>query len=73
MQPIRMDASQVAGQDWPLSEKENNILRSKIGQILLVARQSRQDVMFDASNLASDMKNPTVQTLYEANWKSVKT
>lgn len=67
MQPIPMDPSRAVEQDSPLCEKEKDQLRSKIGQILWVARQSRPDVMFDASNLASGMKNATVQTIHEAN------
>lgn len=38
-----------------------------MGQIIRVARKDRPDVMFDANNLASGMKNAIVQTIYEAN------
>lgn len=67
LQPIHMDHSRAVEQDSPLSEKEKDQLRSKIGQILWVARQSRPDVMFDASNLASGLNKATVQTIHEAN------
>ena len=67
LQPIHLDPSRAVEQDSPLYEKERDELRSKIGQILWVARQSRPDAMFDASNLASSIKNATVQTIHEAN------
>ncbi len=43
------------------------MLKSKIGQILWVARQSRPDIMCDISILASNSKHTTVQTLHCAN------
>lgn len=67
LQPIHIDHSQAVEQDSLLNEKEKDQLRSKIGQILWVARQSRPDVMFDASNLASGLNKATVQTIHEAN------
>lgn len=65
MQPLHVMPSRAVEQDSPLSEEEKDQLRSKTGQILWVARQSRPDVMFDASNLASNIKNATVQTIHE--------
>ncbi|CAC5413705.1 unnamed protein product [Mytilus coruscus] len=50
-----------------LTKKEGELLQSKIGQILWIARQSRPDVIFDASNLASSLKKANIQTLNEAN------
>lgn len=67
MKYIHMDPSRAVEQDSPLCEEEKDQLRSKIGQILWVARQSRPDVIFDASNLTSNIKNATVQTIHEAN------
>ena len=43
------------------------MLKSKIGQILCVARQSRPDIMCDTYILASNTKYATVQTLHCAN------
>ncbi|CAG2255347.1 unnamed protein product [Mytilus edulis] len=48
-------------------KEERELLQSKIEQILWIARQSRPDVIFDASNLASSLKKANVQTLNEAN------
>lgn len=62
LQPRHLDPSQAVEQDWPLCDEEREQLWSKIGQILWVARQSRPDVMFDAS-----IKNTTVQTIHKAN------
>lgn len=59
MQPIHMDPSRAVEQDSSLCEEEKDQLRSKIGQILWVARQSRPEVIFDASNLTSNIKNAT--------------
>lgn len=67
MQPIPVNPSRAAEFDSSLTEEEKNQLRSKIGQILWVARQSRPDVMFDVSNLASKLKDATVQAIHEAN------
>ncbi|XP_064616270.1 uncharacterized protein LOC135480371 [Liolophura sinensis] len=53
--------------DSPLSEEETNIYRSKVGQILWLARQSRPDLMFDSSTLAAGVKNATVQNVVELN------
>lgn len=67
LQPIHLTPSRAAESASPLTEDEREQLRSKIGQLLWVARQSRPDVMFDASNLASSLKQATVQTISEAN------
>ncbi|KAL2093504.1 hypothetical protein ACEWY4_010816 [Coilia grayii] len=67
MQSINMSPSRAVQHDSFLCEEEKDLLRSKIGQILWVARQSRPDALFDASNLASKLKNATVQTIHEAN------
>lgn len=67
LQSIPLTPSRAAEPGSPLTEAERDQLRSKIGQLLWVARQSRPDVMFDASNLASSLKQATVQTINEAN------
>lgn len=67
LQPIHVTPSRAAQSASPLTEEETEQLRSKIGQLLWVARQSRPDVLFDASNLASSLKQATVHTINEAN------
>lgn len=65
--PIHLTPSRAVELSSPLTEHEKDQLRSKIGQILWVARQSRPDVMFDASNLASTLKHATIQTIHDTN------
>lgn len=67
LQPIPLAPARAVEPGSPLTEAERDQLRSKIGQLLWVARQTRPDVMFDASKLASDLKQATVQTINEAN------
>lgn len=65
MQPINVKPSRAMEKDSPPDDKERDLLRSKIGQILWV---DRPDGMFNASSLASAIKTATVQTLHEANF-----
>lgn len=67
LQPIHMQPARALQRDSPLKETEREQLRSKIGQILWVARQTRPDVMFDSCCLASNLKNATVQSIHDAN------
>lgn len=67
LQPIYLDPSRAVEQDSSLCKEEKDRLRSKVGQILWAARQSRPDVIFDASSLASNIKNANVQTIHEIN------
>ena len=50
-----------------MSAQEKQAYRSKIGQILWTSRQSRPDVVFDACQLASKIKDGKVEYLMEAN------
>ena len=47
LQPVLMDSSRALECDSFLTDCETDKLRSKIGQLLWVARQSRPDIMFD--------------------------
>lgn len=67
LQPIPVNPARAAERDAPLTNQEIDMLRSKIGQILWVARQTRPDAMCDVSMLASSMKAATVQTLHSVN------
>ncbi|CAG2196696.1 unnamed protein product [Mytilus edulis] len=64
---IPIEKSRMGVKEELLTKEERELLQSKIGQILWIARQSRPDVIFDASNLASSLKKANVQTLNEAN------
>ena len=65
--PISVDKERTMERESELTQTEKDALQSKIGQILWIARQSRPDVIFDASNVASSFKGATVQTLIDAN------
>lgn len=63
LQPIPVDPIRATQREAPLTNIEYDMLKSKIGQILCVARQSRPDIMCELSILASSTKHATVQTL----------
>ena len=44
-----------------LSQDMKDILRQKVGQLLWVCNQSRPDISFDVSNIASNIKNATIK------------
>ena len=67
LQFIPVTKGRMGDKEAPLTQEERELLQSKIGQILWIARQSRPDIIFDASNLASSLKKANVQTLNEAN------
>ena len=67
LQFIPIDKNRLADKELGLTQMEKETLQSKIGQILWIARQSRPDVIFDASNLASSLKKANVQMLVDAN------
>lgn len=67
LQPLHMQPARAIQRDAPLNDNEKEQLRSKIGQVLWVAKQTRPDVMFDSCSLASNIKNATVQSLHEVN------
>lgn len=55
---IAIDKCRLTEKEAMLTPMEKESLQSKIGQILWIARQSRPDIIFDASNLASNLKRP---------------
>ena len=67
LQSISLEKSRQKERNMPLNEKETDNLRSKIGQLLWVARQSRPDVLYDVCSLARNLKVATVEHLIEAN------
>ncbi|KAK6187111.1 hypothetical protein SNE40_005204 [Patella caerulea] len=64
---INIVKSRLQNKNSDLTESERKILQSKIGQILWIGYQSRPDVIFDASDLASKIKNATINDLITAN------
>lgn len=67
LSPIPLEKCRLLEQSGPLSRSEYEACRSKIGQLLWVARQTRPDVMYDVSSLASMMKHATVKTIVDIN------
>lgn len=50
-----------------LTEEERTLFRSKVEQLLWVARHSRSDIIFEVLCLASSVKNATVGNIIEVN------
>lgn len=67
LQTIPIDPTRATQREATLTDSEMDMLKSKIGQILWVARQRRPDIMCDLFIPASNMKLATVQTLHFAN------
>lgn len=67
LQPFPIDPTRAPQREAPLTDTEMDMLKSKIGQILWVARQSRPDITCDISILASSTKHATIQTMHCTN------
>ena len=67
LESIPLEKSRVLQKHEVMSAQEKQSYRSKIGQILWTSRQSRPDVVFDAGQLASKIKDGKVGHLMEAN------
>ena len=67
MKSMEIKKERCLNLDGMATEKEKTEMRSKVGQILWVARQTRPDVAFDGSTLAGRIKNATVKDLMETN------
>ena len=52
---------------YSLNENEKSILQTKIGQLLWVCNQTRPDISFDTSTLASSLNNGTVSEIKLCN------
>lgn len=50
-----------------LSSEEQNLLKSKLGQILWVSNHSRPDVSFQVCRISSGIKEATVQDFHDCN------
>ena len=51
----------------PITNSERKIMKAKIGQLLWLGRQTRPDLIFDASDLSTRVNNATVQDLIYTN------
>ena len=50
-----------------LTREEKTVLRSKVGQLLWLTKQTRPDIAFEISSLASKLQESTVEDLKKAN------
>ena len=67
LESIPLEKSRAFQKHEVMSAQEKQAYRSKIGQILWTSRQSRPDVVFDACQHASKIKDRKVEHLMEAN------
>lgn len=67
LEPIELTKHRAIDKESSLTVLESNAMRSKIGQIMWIASQTRPDVMFDASLLASSFNQAKVKDLVEVN------
>lgn len=51
----------------PITDDERKIMKAKIGQLLWLGRQTRPDLMYDASNLSSIVNTARVKDMIETN------
>ena len=52
---------------YPLTDKERDLLRSKIGPLLWISSQTRPDISYSTCQLATRLKSGTVKDLSEVN------
>ena len=57
---------------WSWNENEKKAPQEKIGQLLWVCNQTRPDISFETSNIASNFKNATISDLKLCNTVSSK-
>ena len=65
--PIQLSRERAMERNSQLTTSEVDLLRSKVGQLLWIAHQSRPDILFDACNLAASINNGKVQDILDAN------
>ena len=67
LEVIDISKSRTLQKDASLDQRESDQLRSKIGQLLWLGRQSRPDIMYDTCMLASNFSKASVKDLLDAN------
>ena len=65
LKTVSVDSKRI--KDSKLTSAEQTILRSKVGQLLWLAKQTRPDIAFDIAMIASKLKTGTVADLKGAN------
>ena len=64
---IEIDKTREKNKHLPVTEKEKTMMRSKLGQVLWIAHQTRPDVLFEACRLSGTVKEAVVGNLMEVN------
>jgi len=64
---IQIDQERAREKENDLTNDEMTLLRSKIGQLLWLAHQSRPDILFDVTVLASNVTKSKIKDLFTAN------
>ncbi|CAB4000762.1 Hypothetical predicted protein [Paramuricea clavata] len=67
LKPVDITASRALEKDSELTECEKHSVRSKVGQLLWLAHQSRPDLLFDVTSVANNINKGTVQHVLEIN------
>ena len=67
LQKINIPVDGKSNPTIELSKEEKDILRAKIGQLLWISNQTRPDISFDVSTLASNLNASTVNELIYCN------
>jgi hypothetical protein len=65
--PVELSKDRLLQKESFLDDDEKHALRSKVGQLLWIAHQSRPDIVFDASSLAGRIKEAKVKDIIEVN------
>ena len=64
---ITMTKDREKDKQGPVTEEERKEMRAKIGQLLWLGRQTRPDLLFDASSLSTRTNKAVVQDLIDTN------
>ena len=64
---IELSKERSLQKQCPVTDDERKMMKAKIGQLLWLGRQTRPDVIFDASELSTRVNKATVQDLIETN------
>ena len=64
---IDISKDRIRQKQCPVTDAERKVMKAKIGQLLWLGRQTRPDLIYDASNLSSIANKATVRDLIETN------
>ena len=67
LNPIKLSKARSLEKYSAATDEERQELRSKVGQLLWIARQTRPDITFDTTILASKVKSADVKDLLDGN------